>query len=336
MTSDLKFGLKNIVPYPMPGFLRALRNPCLLFLLVLLVSYTSCWGQITRNRKPKIIGQQELSVNEDESITIKLSNLEVEDRDDWFYPYGFTLKVHAGTNYTFSEHTVTPVRNFSGTLKVQVTVNDGDDDSDPYELMITVNPVNDPPKITGQVSLSTLHNKPLLIQLTDLIVEDPDNAYPTGFLLTLFSGENYEILNHEVTPATGFLGSLSVPVSVSDGVASSENFNLSIQVNQLPSQGGKLPEGDLTIPSGFTPNGDRSNDTWVIQALKNADAYNNAVIRVYTKSGRLVYEATGINKEWDGRFNGDFLPAGVYFFTIDVDPLYYARSSLRGVVTILR
>jgi gliding motility-associated-like protein len=69
--------------------------------------------------------------------------------------------------------------------------------------------------------------------------------------------------------------------------------------------------------------------------LKNNDDYTRAVVRVYTKSGKLVYEKTGFNEEWDGRYNGDILPADVYFYTIDLN-VAYTRSSFKGIVSILR
>src|SRR5687767_397815 len=99
---------------------------CLLLICSIMVSSMAI-GQdsLARNRKPKIEGQYELSVKAGESITIQLTDLIVSDRDDFFYPWGFTLTVYSGSDYTLSNNTVTPHASFDGILTVPVTVNDG-------------------------------------------------------------------------------------------------------------------------------------------------------------------------------------------------------------------
>ncbi|HEY8933912.1 MAG TPA: tandem-95 repeat protein, partial [Cyclobacteriaceae bacterium] len=186
------------------------------------------------NDPPVITGQQALSVNEDTPITIQFANLTVSDPDNT-YPTGFTLTIQSGANYTFSGTTVTPAANFNGTLSVSVKVNDGLSDSAPYNLQITVNPVNDPPVITGQQPLSTNEDTPLTIQLANLVVTDPDNTYPTGFTLVASSGTNYTVsTGNIITPAANFSGTLTVPVHVNDAASASSNtFNLSVTVNPV-------------------------------------------------------------------------------------------------------
>src|SRR5688500_4370457 len=95
-----------------------------LFLWFAILMATTAMGQTgagdgdDRNNKPKIEGQRLLVVNEDQSITISLWDLQVRDKDDWFYPLGFTLKLYAGENYSFTSATVTPAPNFFGILTV--------------------------------------------------------------------------------------------------------------------------------------------------------------------------------------------------------------------------
>src|SRR5687768_1425910 len=106
------------------------------WLCVVLLFYTvSASGQ---GDKPRIEGQFPVSTNEDQAVTIRLTDLQVRDRDDWFYPFGFTLTVHPGDNYTVINQTVTPNTNFNGVLKVKVTVNDGENDSNPFQMDVTV------------------------------------------------------------------------------------------------------------------------------------------------------------------------------------------------------
>lgn len=237
---------------------------------------TPLTGQILdhENRRPKIIGQVDLKTNEEEAITLQLSHLYVEDKDDFFYPWGFTLKVFQGQNYILSGNTVTPIINFTGKLSVPVVVNDGEDDSEIYKVEIEVNGINDPPVITGQGTLTTETNTPIALQFSNLVVNDPDNTYPNGFSMSIFAGANYTVNDRTVTPAPNFKGTLSVGVVVNDGVATSPVFNVQISVmnsNKTPVITGQLSlstaqnqpfiiqfshitvsDPDNTYPNGFT------------------------------------------------------------------------------------
>jgi gliding motility-associated-like protein len=189
---------------------------------------------VVENVRPTIVGQRTLSTVENTSITLQFSDLTVEDPDN-NYPDGFTMTVGAGANYTFNGHTITPSAGFTGTLSVSVTVNDGKDSSDPFNVAITVTPApveNIPPVITGQRTLTTGENTPLTLAFSDLTVNDPDDAYPAGFTMTLTDGANYTVSGRTITPATNFSGTLTVPVTINDGEDSSAPFNVTITVTQ--------------------------------------------------------------------------------------------------------
>ena len=224
------------------------------------------------NDVPIITGQSVLSVDEDNSITIMLSNLTVTDNDNP-YPAGFSLALSPGTNYTLSGTTVIPAVNYSGALSVQATVNDGTTSSAPFDLQITVNSVNDVPEITGQVSLSTSENQPIQIDLANLTVSDPDDVFPADFTLSVQAGTNYSVSGNLITPASGFNGVLTAGVLVNDGAANSLVYNLQITVtpvNDPPVITGQIPlsvaedntltlllsdltvtDADNTYPTGF-------------------------------------------------------------------------------------
>src|SRR5690606_21262827 len=91
-------------------------------------------------------------------------------------------------------------------------------------------PVNVPPVITGQSTLSTLRDQPVAITFAHLFVTDPDNSYPSAFTLALQDGLNYTVNGNQVIPATGFTGTLSVGVVVNDGTSSSNVFPFQIAV----------------------------------------------------------------------------------------------------------
>src|SRR5690606_21469879 len=92
---------------------------------------------------------------------------------------------------------------------------------------------------------------------------------------------------------------------------------------------------DLVIPSGFTPNGDEANDRWVIDWPGGGiEEIANAVISVYNAHGVLVFRTHGFDEPWDGTANGELLPAGTYYYTINLN--LRNRKTYKGIVTLLR
>jgi gliding motility-associated-like protein len=84
------------------------------------------------------------------------------------------------------------------------------------------------------------------------------------------------------------------------------------------------------IPNSFTPNGDGINDVWEIKYL---DQYPGSVLEVFTPSGQLIYQNYNYTKPWDGKYKGNIMPAGTYYFVIDPKN---GRSKFAGYVTILK
>lgn len=195
------------------------------------------------NDPPQITGQQPVSTTEDEPVALFLEDLIVSDPDN-VYPDDFTLVIQEGKDYTFSGSVVTPARDFTGTLSVSVLVNDGEANSATFPLEISVAPTNDAPEITGQQPLTTNEDVSRTIELTDLVVEDPDNAYPSGYSLLLSSGEHYTLSGNTVVPEPDYYGNLTIPVQVNDGVRNSNIFNLELEV---------LPVNDPPVITGQTP-----------------------------------------------------------------------------------
>ena len=77
-----------------------------------------------------------------------------------------------------------------------------------------------------------------------------------------------------------------------------------------------------TTRYGFSPNGDGINDIWTIEKIL---VYPNNVVKVFNRSGKLVFEQRGYQNDWNGESNqlsgnsnGYKLPVGAYIFMLDL------------------
>lgn len=75
------------------------------------------------------------------------------------------------------------------------------------------------------------------------------------------------------------------------------------------------------IPQGFSPNGDGTNDQFVIKGLSK---YPDNKISIFNRWGNKVYEAIPYSNDWDGtvtkglHIGDNILPVGTYFYVIDL------------------
>ncbi len=248
------------------------------------------------NIKPTITDQAELKTNPGTKITIKLENLTVNDPDDADYPTGFTLKLYdESNNYSISGSVVTPSPSFTGKLTVPISVNDGIDESNKYNLIIEVNKkVNVRPIITAQDALSTNEDKTLTVRLNNLKVTDPDDTYPDGFSLKMYDGVNHTVAGSVVKPNPNFFGKLEVTTTVSDGEEFSEPFTLQILVQ---------PVNDVPVIKGQSPVKIIANTPSEIMLTSltvedpDGPAGSNATVKIlsgtnYTFSGATITPAT--------------------------------------------
>jgi gliding motility-associated-like protein len=80
----------------------------------------------------------------------------------------------------------------------------------------------------------------------------------------------------------------------------------------------------------LSPNGDGKNDKFVIE---NIDYYPNNTLKVFDRSGRMVYTKKGYANEWDGTYNGTALASDTYYYIIDFGTKI---SQFTGYITIVR
>jgi gliding motility-associated-like protein len=65
----------------------------------------------------------------------------------------------------------------------------------------------------------------------------------------------------------------------------------------------------------FTPNGDGFNDTWTLEGISE---FPGAVLKIFDRHGKFLYQLASQQLGWDGTFNGNPLPSTTYWFTLDI------------------
>ncbi|MBO0935210.1 gliding motility-associated C-terminal domain-containing protein [Fibrella sp. HMF5335] len=86
----------------------------------------------------------------------------------------------------------------------------------------------------------------------------------------------------------------------------------------------------LYIPTAFSPNGDGENEQW---RPINSESFPDCEVSVYNRWGNLVYQGTGSNAVWDGRYQQEVVEPGVYLYQIKTGP---NEPLLSGTLTVFR
>jgi gliding motility-associated-like protein len=141
-----------------------------------------------------------------------------------------------------------------------------------------------------------------------------DILWTTGIYLS-----NAKIENPFASPEVST--TYRITVTSADGCVATDEMRITV----------KLPKA-LEIPNAFSPNGDGFNDRWVI---KNIDEYPNAVVQIFNRYGKQVFEITGYSNSnaWDGKVSGVDLPVGPYYYIIKPNS---KKRSISGVISIIR
>jgi gliding motility-associated-like protein len=89
---------------------------------------------------------------------------------------------------------------------------------------------------------------------------------------------------------------------------------------------------EITIPSGFTPNGDGWNDAWQIDLI---DMFPDCEVEIYNRWGEMLFRSVGYKQPWDGRYNGGDVPVGTYYYAVKLnDPKF--PEAYTGPLTVIR
>ncbi len=106
--------------------------------------------------------------------------------------------------------------------------------------------------------------------------------------------------------------------------------SINVQILQIPEPPPPPPDTVITIYDAFSPNADGKNDVWNIG---NIQAYPNCVVKIFNSWGMAVFDSKGYDEPWDGKHNGNELPAGTYYYYIDLGD---GNETFTGTVNIVK
>ncbi|MBS1566947.1 MAG: PKD domain-containing protein [Bacteroidetes bacterium] len=90
---------------------------------------------------------------------------------------------------------------------------------------------------------------------------------------------------------------------------------------------------DVFVPTGFTPDGDGRNDVFRVTLVQAREFH---YLRVFNRSGRMIFETTDATRGWDGSWNGRPQPADTYMWSCEAIGLDGKLIRKSGSVTLIR
>ena len=86
------------------------------------------------------------------------------------------------------------------------------------------------------------------------------------------------------------------------------------------------------VPTGFTPNGDGSNDILFVRG----GPFTSIHFKVFDQWGLVIFETTDPLSGWDGKYRNVDQPIGVFVWTVEAETIDSKQYKKSGDVTLLR
>jgi gliding motility-associated-like protein len=274
-----------------------------------IVSGTGCIGDTSTDAS--------LNVNALAIIILQPSDQTVCEGTSVSFTVGAT---GAGITYQWRNGTVNLVNsgNISGALTATLTIN-------PVNLSDAGTNYN--VVINGTCAPSvTSNNVTLAVDSAPNAVASSNSPVCTDSAIFL-SAQTVSGATYSWAGPNSFTSSDQNPTIGSATSAFAGTYTLSVTANGCNAQANTTvtvatcPDTDFHIPNGFSPNGDGTNDLFVIRGILN---FPENTFSVYNRWGNLVFQANPYQNTWDGSsaegisVGGDQLPVGIYFYVLDL------------------
>lgn len=204
---------------------------------------------------------------------------------------------------------------------------------------------NNGPEITVQ----TYDTQSYSVQITDQC-----DGYTTGTTYVIVShvnslfdiiyGDFYDIeLNNQSTPGDYYW-------EFGDGFSSTESdpehsygdvleYEVTLEVSdslgcQDTSSVTAIPEGEIYVPTGFTPNEDGINDLFEVKGF-NIETYELIILN---RQGEVVFKSTSLDDKWNGSVPGTsfYAESEVFVYKIFAESNHGKQIEKEGTITVIR
>jgi len=155
--------------------------------------------------------------------------------------------------------------------------------------------------------IELIRNTPPVIEDFSL-VQSQINANNNSFTLNIPNAENYEFA----------IGNVNGPYQSSTTFNNISSGFQTLYIKDL--KGCAIINSEIAVigyDNFFTPNNDGINDFWQIKGISPVNASQNS-IQIYDRYGKLLQNLNASEKGWNGEFNGKLMPAGDYWFRVQL------------------
>ncbi|MEI6694513.1 MAG: gliding motility-associated C-terminal domain-containing protein [Bacteroidota bacterium] len=87
----------------------------------------------------------------------------------------------------------------------------------------------------------------------------------------------------------------------------------------------------IYIPNSFSPSGYNT----IFKPIGEIVISKTYQFAIYNRWGQLIFETTDIHQGWDGRYKGEYVPAGAYIYYLHIDNGYEDPYEKIGTVTVI-
>ncbi len=92
------------------------------------------------------------------------------------------------------------------------------------------------------------------------------------------------------------------------------------------------PDYSIFIPTGFSPNGDGSNEKFYVY-YTNIHEYH---MQIFNRWGEQMFDSFDLTEGWDGSFKGNSVPEGTYVYRISYSDSDNIKHQKHGTITLVR
>ena len=90
---------------------------------------------------------------------------------------------------------------------------------------------------------------------------------------------------------------------------------------------------DIDVPNAFSPNDDGINDYWKITGLSS---YTRSKLTLYDRWGQEVFRSIAYPQPWNGKRSSNQVPAGTYYYVIELNEQGVELDPITGNVAVIR